>query len=110
MKAIWKRPGCPAQEIVEALSSSTDWGPATIKTLLNRLLRKKALRFERSGKAYLYFPAFPEEAFKAAEADSFVARIFDGNLSPMLAHFAKSRRLSKNDLNELQSILRKGGK
>jgi len=109
MKAVWKHPGCSAQQIIESLAATTDWGPATVKTLLNRLLKKQALHFEQVGKAYLYHPSVAEADLKAAEADSFVARIFDGNFSPMLSHFVESKQLSEADLEELRRILRKGG-
>ncbi len=110
MKAVWKQPGCSAQQLIESLAATTDWGPATIKTLLNRLLKKKALHFEPVGKAYLYYPSVAEADLKAAEADSFLARIFDGNFSPMLSHFVESKQLSESELEELRKILRKGEK
>jgi len=42
------------------------------------------------------------------ETKSFVDRVFDGELSPMVAHFARSRRLSAADLDELERILKEG--
>jgi predicted transcriptional regulator len=32
--------------------------------------------------------------------------VFDGSLSPLVAHFAKSRRLTPGDLKELEALLR----
>lgn len=106
MKVVWKRCRCTAHEVIASLAANTDWGPATVRTLLNRLLRKGALRFERKGKEYFYSPAFPEQEFKAAEAESFLEKVFDGALSPLLSHFVQSRRLSESEIKELESILR----
>ena len=106
MKVIWRKSPCLAQEIIQALSARTKWGPATIKTLLNRLISKGALHFEKNGKSYLYSPAYTEEEFRAAEADSFLHRIFDGALSPMISHFVRSRRLTPKELDSLEKILR----
>ena len=106
LKAVWQQAPCSAQEVTERLAKSADWTTATIKTLLNRLMRKGALEFEKEGKAYFYSPAFAEEEFKAAEAESFISRIFDGSLTPMLAHFVKSRKLSEAELSELEKILK----
>ena len=110
MKVVWKRPGLSAENVISALASTSEWGPATVRTLLNRLLRKGALKFEKAGKAYLYFPIFSEEAMRAAETDSFVDRVFDGSLSPMLSHFVNSGRLGEDELKELRRILREGKK
>ena len=106
MKVIWKRRSCSAQHVIDDLAATTTWSATTIKTLLNRLLRKGALRFEKNGKAYLYFPACTEEQCRSREAESFLDRVFDGALSPMLAHFVRSRQLSKKDLHDLERILK----
>lgn len=106
MKVVWKRKACTAQQVIDDLAASADWSPATIKTLLSRLLHKGALRFEKNGKSYLYFPACTEEECRAQEAESFLDRVFDGALSPMLAHFVRSRRLGKKELHELERILK----
>lgn len=106
MKVVWKKSPCSAQQIIDALSSSTDWSATTIKTLINRLLRKGVLDFEKQGKAYLYSPVRTEEECRGNEAQSFLDRVFDGALSPMLAHFVRSRRLSPKELQELERILK----
>ena len=106
MKIVWKRFPCLAQEIIEALTGSAKWSPATVKTMLNRLVGKGALEFERTGKSYLYRPAVTEAECRAAEADSFLDRVFDGSLSPLLSHFVRSRRLTRRELEDLEQILR----
>jgi len=106
MKIIWRSRSCSAQQVIDALASSSEWSPATVKTLLNRLLRKGVLEFKKNGKAYLYSAARTEEQCRKVEAESFLDRVFDGHVSPMFAHFVRSRRLSKSDLQELDRILK----
>jgi Predicted transcriptional regulator len=84
MKVVWRKPHCGAQDIIGALANSTDWSPGTIKTLLNRLVRKKALGFAREGKVYRYFARVTEEECRAAEAETFLDRVFNGALTPMV--------------------------
>lgn len=106
MKVIWKRSPCSAQQVVDDLAASSDWRPATVKTLLNRLLRKGVIEFQKKGKSYLYSPVWAEEQCRKLEAESFLGRVFDGALSPMLAHFVRSRRLGKEDIEELERLLK----
>lgn len=106
MKVVWKQAPCLAQDIIQALTASAKWTPATVKTMINRLVGKGALQFERTGKSYLYSPAVSETECRTAEADSFLNRVFDGSLSPMLSHFVRSRRLTQKDLDSLAQILR----
>lgn len=108
MKVVWRKPRSGAQEIIEVLSESTSWTSATIKTLLNRLVKKQALGFEKDGKSYLYFARIAEEECRGVEAETFLDRVFNGSLAPMLAHFVNNRRLSKKEIEELEHLLRKG--
>lgn len=110
MKVVWKHMPCSAQRVIEALGGPNDWSDATIKTLLNRLVKKGALRFEKEGKAYVYSAAVTEADCRAAETESFLERVFDGSLSPLIAHFAKGRGLDKKDLEELEALVRKAKK
>lgn len=111
MKIVWRDGPCQAQVVIDALASPNEWSPSTIKTLLNRLLRKGALSHEKLGKSYVYAAAFSEEQCRAAAAESFIERVFDGALSPLLAHFAGSRKkLRKEDIAELENLLRESRK
>jgi BlaI family penicillinase repressor len=94
-----------ATDIIHTLSSSSKWSPSTIKTLLNRLISKGALRFKKAGKSYLYSAAHSEEECRAAEANSFLDRVFDGALLSMISHFIRSRRLTQNELASLKRVL-----
>jgi BlaI family transcriptional regulator, penicillinase repressor len=107
MKVFWRRGQCTAQEVVEELASSTHWQTSTIKTLLNRLLRKGALVFERKGRAYVYSSSVSEGESRGIAAASFIDRVFDGALSPFLAHFAAAgKRLRAEEVAELEKILK----
>ena len=111
MKVVWRQSPCSAHEVVSALAPSQAWSVGTIKTLLNRLHSKGALRFEKVGKSYLYYPAVAERSAARREPRSFVDRVFDGALSPMIrALCAPRRKLSEQDLDELERILKKGRK
>jgi BlaI family transcriptional regulator, penicillinase repressor len=111
MKIVWKRKEpCSAQAVIDALKRTNAWSDATVKTLLNRLVKKGALTFEKEGKAYLYSPAATEAECRAAETETFLERVFDGSLSPLIAHFAKARGLQKKDLEDLEELLRKSKK
>lgn len=111
MKVIWRNAPCTAQSVIEELAETQEWGVATIKTLLNRLVTKGVLRFEKEGRAYLYSPTVTEAECCASEASSFLDRVFGGALSPFLAHFANSgKRLSSDDIAELEKILKRSRK
>ena len=107
MKVLWSRHPLSAQQIIDVLAAQDDWHPKTVKTLLNRLVRKGALGFRKEGRAYLYRPLVPEQDCVAAESESFLDRVFGGSLKPMLAHFVETRKLSTGEIAELKRLLRK---
>lgn len=109
MKIIWAKAPCPAGEIVEALTrESADWHPRTIKTFLNRLVRKKVIGFRKEGRAYVYRPLVTQEECAEAASETFLERVFGGSLKPMLAHFVERKKLSAEEILELKQLLEKG--
>lgn len=106
MKICWRRPPVTAQEIIGALSAREDWHPKTVRTLLNRLVKKHALGFQREGRAYQYHPLVAEGDCIAAESKSFLDRVFGGSLKPMLAHFVEHRKFSPAEIAELKNLLK----
>ena len=48
MEALWRKSPLSADEIVAEVGPAQGWGEATVKTLINRLLKKKALVSERA--------------------------------------------------------------
>ena len=105
MKVLWERSPRTANDVTEALDSQTDWKPKTIKTLLSRLVQKKALGFKRSGKAYLYRPLVSEEACARARRRTLLRRVYDGAITPMLAAFIEDEELTAEDIAELRRLL-----
>jgi BlaI family transcriptional regulator, penicillinase repressor len=110
MRLVWKKHPQTAGEIIDQLKDSTRWNPKTVKTLLNRLVKKGALAFDKEGRNYLYHPAADEKECSRAESMSFLDRVYGGALQPMLASFFEEERLSKNEIEELKRILEQKGK
>lgn len=106
-QVLWRRSPQTANEIIAQLADKTDWNPRTIKTLLNRLVKKNVLGFENHGREYHYFSRLSEEECVQAHTQSFVKRVFDGAAGAMLASFLKNQQLSSRDIAELKTILEK---
>lgn len=97
-------------EIYTVLSDTEDWHPNTVKTLLSRLHKKKALGIEKVKNLYLYRPLVSEADCVRTESESFLHRVFGGAVKPLLVHFMEKEQLSSEDLDELRKILRQRGK
>lgn len=105
MKVLWKKTPLTANDIVETLSKETLWKRETIRTLINRLVRKKALNFEKQSRQYLYFPLVDESECIMEETKSFLDRVHGGSIEPMLAAFVENETLSPEEIARLKRIL-----
>lgn len=106
MDVLWRgRPGMPAEQVIAALVSEQRWQEATIKTLLNRLLKKGAVSASKDGRRYLYTAVLKHEQWISSESTSMLDRLFGGRVAPLVAHFGKHRKLSATDLAELKKLV-----
>lgn len=106
MRAVWSGHPATAGEIADRLAQSDpSWHPKTARTLLGRLVEKRALTYAVDGRIFLYRPLVTEQECIAAASTSFLERVFGGALQPMLAHFVERQDLSPEDVRELEKIL-----
>ncbi|MBF0528470.1 MAG: BlaI/MecI/CopY family transcriptional regulator [Deltaproteobacteria bacterium] len=105
MKILWVSAPLTANEVIKKFEGLTSWKPKTVKTLLGRLVKKKALTFSKDGRAYVYYPLIPEDECVKAESRSFLQKVFCGALNVMFANFLEEQALSKEEIAELKRIL-----
>lgn len=105
MEVLWRRSPQTSEEVVAALGQRQEWQEATIKTLLNRLLNKGAIEAQKDGRRYLYSPALRREDWVMGESESLLARLFDGRVAPLVAHFSQHRKLGAADVAELRRLV-----
>lgn len=110
MDVLWRNPAAmAAEEVIAALVSEQRWQEATIKTLLNRLLKKGALSAAKDGRRYLYSAVLKREQWVSSESTSMIERLFGGRVAPLVAHFGKHRKLSPADIAELKKLVEELG-
>ena len=107
MEVLWRQSPLAAEEVVAQLARDHDhdWQEATIKTLLNRLLKKGAIKASKDGRRYLYTPVLQRQAWMLGESQGLLERLFDGRVAPLVAHFSEHRKLSRKDIADLRKLL-----
>jgi len=105
MRVLWAKSPLTANEVVESLSGKAKWKPKTVKTLIDRLVKKGAVKFEKEGRRHRYYPAVERDECIATERQSFIRRVYGGITKPMLAAFLEDAELSAEDISELKEIL-----
>ena len=105
MDALWGRSPLTAEEIIAELAEPQGWSEATVKTLINRLLKKHAIAAEKDGRRYLYRPVVERAAYVSQESQGLLDRLFQGRLPPLVSHFSQTNKLTPEDLAELKRLI-----
>jgi BlaI family transcriptional regulator, penicillinase repressor len=105
MQALWTRGPLGAEDIVREVGEAQSWGEATVKTLINRLLKKKAIASEREAGRARYRPLLSREDYVTGESQGLLDRLFGGEVAPLVAHYAKHRPLSAEEIERLKSLI-----
>lgn len=105
MDVLWRRGPLDAEEATTALAQSQNWGEPTVRTLLGRLVAKKAVAKKKEGRRYLYRPLIERAEYLEAESQTLLDRLFDGRLAPFVAQFAARRNLKPEDIARLQALV-----
>lgn len=105
MHALWSAKSASVNEMVELLSGSKEWHPKTIRTMLNRLVKKGVIERSSGDSVFAYTPLLSKEECIGEASSQFINRVFDGALAPMVAHFVQQRPLTPEEKAELKRIL-----
>lgn len=105
MKIVWAHAPISTNDVVEMLEKTTNWKPKTIQTLLARLVKKGALRYEKSSRVYVYMPLIQETDVLALESDTFLQRFYDGAANAMMVNLVERDKLSQDELEALKRLL-----
>lgn len=98
MKIIWEQREVTSLEIIDKLAYC-NWNNNTIRTLINRLIAKRAVGISRKeGKVYTYVPLIKEKEYKKKASRNFISQFYNGSVNDLLVNFVKHNEMSKNDL------------
>ena len=106
MQVFWEQGALPTDAVVAALESHGKWQEATVKTLLNRLLKKGALKARKDNRRYVYSPLLTREDWLSNESHGFLDRLFGGRVAPLVSYFSAQKKLGKKDIEELRKLIK----
>jgi BlaI family transcriptional regulator, penicillinase repressor len=105
MDVLWRRSPLSRETVMAALEGEQRWQEGTVKALLNRLLRKGAIRADKEGRRFLYSPVVSRDEWLLRESKGLLDRLFAGRVAPLAAHFSRHGKLTKRDIADLKRLL-----
>lgn len=104
MEILWQESPLSSTDVVNRLREH-GWNEKTVKTFLNRLVKKDVVSFEKDGRRYLYSPIVERDDFLLSESEGFLNKVFKGDMRELLATFVQNKQLSSQELDYLKELL-----
>lgn len=100
-RILWEHEPVKSGELVRLCREQLGWKPTTTYTVIKRLSERGILKNENTVVRSLV----SRDEVQAAEIDAVVEKTFDGSLPAFLAAFARHRRLSGQEIDEVQRMI-----
>jgi BlaI family penicillinase repressor len=105
LQAVWECEPCAAPTVQEMLRERKGWAYATVKTLMDRMVRKGLLKMERMRNMYVYRSAVTRAEAQRNELLKTAQRAFNGALTPMVQFLIEGKGLSEEDYQYLEHLI-----
>lgn len=109
MEYLWSNPLSTITDIRKALSPK-GWSDSTIKTLVRRLVSKKAVAINDEGAVFRYYPLLSEQDCRLKETKNFINRVYNGSVNMLVTNLASDSNLTEKETQELMRLIDKMGK
>jgi predicted transcriptional regulator len=110
MDALWSRGPLAIREIQETFPERGRPIYSTVQTIVYRLEAKKAVRRVRKiGNAHIFEATVSREAARGRWVDDLLA-MFGGRAQPMMTHLVEAGKLTLEDVEHAERLLRRAAK
>ena len=98
---IWDNEPLTSNRLVELCAEQLEWKKSTTYTVLRRLCQRGIFQNENGRVTSL----ISREEFMARQSEEFVKQTFDGSLPKFLAAFATRKKLTREEIDQLQRLI-----
>lgn len=98
---IWQNEPLPSGELVRLCEQELGWKKSTTYTILRRLCERGIFQNQKGTVTSL----ISRQEFYARQSEQFVEESFGGSLPSFLAAFASRKKLSQQEVRQLQKII-----
>ena len=110
LEKVWLLEPCAAPTVQEALQSEKAWAYTTVKTMMDRMAKKGLLKKQKIRNLYLYSSAVTRSQAQRSEITRTLKRAFDGAFTPMMQFLIEQGRLSEEEYQNLENLIKKSRK
>ena len=108
MNLLWEKSPLTITQMTHIFEVQEGWSKSMVITYLNRLEKKGAVWHDQGRKAKYYYHKIDQSDTDAEAARGFLDKVFHGNIGMMVSTMVQKEKLSKEDLEELERLLKEG--
>jgi len=105
MNALWAGHPATARQVAGRLPSGVTWAYTTIKTMLTRLVEKKAVSERKQGNTSIYEPLLSRQKARRRALRMLADQAFDGAFGPLMHFLLEDQKLPAKQRQELLRTL-----
>ena len=98
---LWEHEPVNSTKLVELCKESLGWSKATTYTVIRRLSERGVVKNENAVVTAL----ISKEEAQKSRLDEMVEETFEGSMPAFIAAFSKSKRLSKEEVEQLKKLI-----
>ena len=98
---LWKHEPISSGKLVELCKENLGWSKATTYTVIRRLSERGVLKNENT----IVTSLISKEEAQKSRLEEMVEETFEGSMPAFIAAFSKSKRLSKDEVEQLRQLI-----
>ena len=99
---LWEREPVKSTELARLCKERLGWSKTTTYTVIKRLSDRGVLKNENT----IVTTLVTKEQVQQAEMEEMMDRTFEGSMPAFIAAFANSKKLTKEDISQLEDLIR----
>ncbi len=103
---LWEHEPVSSRELSELCKEKLGWSKTTTYTVIKRLSERGVVKNENT----IVSSLVSKNEAQVSEIDEIVEKKFEGSIPAFIAAFARSRKLSDKEIDEIRQIIEQGGK
>lgn len=98
---LWENEPVKSSKLVRLCKEQLGWKPTTTYTVIKRLSERGVLKNENT----IVSSLVSKDEAQASEINEMLEKTFEGSLPAFIAAFTKHRKLSPDEIDEVQSMI-----
>ena len=98
---IWSNAPLTTNQLIKLCAEELEWKRTTTYTVLKKLCEKGIFKTENS----MVFVVISKSEFEGLQSEQFVEETFKGSLPAFLTAFNSRKKLSDNEIDEIQKLI-----